>query len=152
MFTCLHCPRTFTNPAALGGHQRSHKEPTVRYKYFCLNCNANTPNKKYCSTKCQHIYQTATKRAAGTLTTGTLRKHILKERGHKCEECGIIEWNGKPIIFEMDHKDGNHENNDPSNLKILCPNCHSQTPTYRAKNKGSGRKYRMERYHSGLSS
>ena len=53
----------------------------------------------------------------------------LKEK--KCESCGIgDEWNGKPLVLQLDHQDGNPENNMLENLKILCPNCHSQTPTF----------------------
>jgi|APGre2960657423_1045063.scaffolds.fasta_scaffold51542_1 Zn finger protein HypA/HybF involved in hydrogenase expression len=61
----------------------------------------------------------------------------LKET--KCEECDITEWNGKKVSFELEHIDGNRYNHKFSNLKILCPNCHSQTKTYRGKNKsGNG--------------
>ena len=58
----------------------------------------------------------------------------LKE--HKCEGCGITEWNGEPTPIELDHIDGNRYNNTINNLRILCPNCHAQTETYRGKNKG----------------
>jgi hypothetical protein len=54
---------------------------------------------------------------------------------YKCECCGISEWNGKPAPIELDHIDGNRHNNTIDNLRILCPNCHAQTHTYRAKNK-----------------
>jgi len=54
---------------------------------------------------------------------------------HRCECCGITEWNGKPAPIELDHIDGNRHNNTIDNLRILCPNCHAQTDTYRAKNK-----------------
>lgn len=47
-----------------------------------------------------------------------------------CEECGITEWNGKPLVFHIHHIDGDHKNNVVSNLKLLCPNCHSQTDNY----------------------
>jgi 5-methylcytosine-specific restriction endonuclease McrA len=47
-----------------------------------------------------------------------------------------MEWNGKPIECALHHKDGNKHNNKIDNLEILCPNCHSQTDTYTAKNKG----------------
>ena len=54
----------------------------------------------------------------------------------KCEVCGIEEWNGLPAPLELDHIDGNHWDNTFENLRILCPNCHAQTPTNSGKNKG----------------
>src|SRR5271166_4376573 len=51
-----------------------------------------------------------------------------------CEACGQGSiWNGEPLTFECDHKDGNIRNNRWKNLRKLCPNCHSQTKTYRNK-------------------
>lgn len=64
-------------------------------------------------------------------------KNKLIEAGLKqnvCEICGISEWNGKPINMELHHKDGNKHNHSLDNLQMLCPNCHSQTETFRAKN------------------
>ena len=43
-------------------------------------------------------------------------------------------WNNKPLSFHLDHIDGNRNNNQRSNLRLLCPNCHSQTPTWGVKN------------------
>ena len=51
-------------------------------------------------------------------------------RGRKCENCGLEEWLGQPINLEIHHIDGNHYNNDLSNLQLLCPNCHSYTDNY----------------------
>ena len=52
-----------------------------------------------------------------------------------CSECGIKEeWNGKYLSLEMDHIDGDKHNNRRENLRYLCPNCHSQTETFRSKN------------------
>jgi 5-methylcytosine-specific restriction endonuclease McrA len=55
----------------------------------------------------------------------------LKEK--QCEECNIIKWNDKEVIFELHHIDGDNHNNNLSNLKVLCPNCHSQTEHFRKK-------------------
>ena len=66
-----------------------------------------------------------------------LKNRLLLEgfKEHKCECCGITEWNGKPAPLELDHINGNHQDNQLENLRILCPNCHAQTDTYRGKNK-----------------
>lgn len=64
---------------------------------------------------------------------GRLIAEGLKQ--HKCECCGISEWNGNPAPIELDHINGNHHDNRLENLRILCPNCHAQTDTYRGKNK-----------------
>jgi hypothetical protein len=62
-----------------------------------------------------------------------LKKMLFKE-GLKfplCEWCGLGDvWNGKSLIHHLDHKDGSYYNNEIDNLRILCPNCHSQTETY----------------------
>jgi hypothetical protein len=54
-------------------------------------------------------------------------------KNNKCEECGIDSWNKKGIVCELDHIDGNSNNHKLENLRILCPNCHSQTSTFRYK-------------------
>ena len=67
--------------------------------------------------------------------TSKLSKRLVSEGyfEYKCVECGINEYNGKPISLELNHIDGKNSNNLLSNLELLCPNCHSQTPTYRSK-------------------
>jgi HNH endonuclease len=51
-----------------------------------------------------------------------------------CAGCGLTEWLGRPIPLELDHVDGNTENNRLENLRLICPNCHAFTPTYRGRN------------------
>jgi 5-methylcytosine-specific restriction endonuclease McrA len=62
------------------------------------------------------------------------KKALIFERGHKCEECNLTEWRGKPITLELEHIDPDTRNNTRENLKLLCPNCHSLTPTWKIGN------------------
>jgi 5-methylcytosine-specific restriction endonuclease McrA len=62
-----------------------------------------------------------------------IKSHILKQklfyfgvRETRCELCGLTSWNNQPIPLELHHIDGNHFNNNLTNLQILCPNCHAQ--------------------------
>lgn len=68
-----------------------------------------------------------------TYSSTKLKNRLFKEKlkEEKCEMCGITEWNGKPISLELHHINGNPTDNRIENLQILCPNCHSQTDTYR---------------------
>jgi len=63
------------------------------------------------------------------------RKMVIEEQGGQCNRCSLNEWLGNPLTLEIDHKDGNHQNNLRGNLEALCPNCHSLTPTWRGRNK-----------------
>jgi hypothetical protein len=70
-----------------------------------------------------------------SLSFNSLRFRILYEQNEKCNRCGIDSWLGKPLVLELEHKDGDHFNNDRTNLEMLCPNCHSLTDTWRGRNK-----------------
>lgn len=59
---------------------------------------------------------------------------IIHEQEERCNRCGLDQWLGEPIPLELEHKDGNPSNDSRENLECLCPNCHAQTPYYRAKN------------------
>ena len=63
------------------------------------------------------------------------RDRVIKEQNYKCIKCGLAEWLGSPLIFEIDHKDGNNANDARDNLEAMCPNCHSTTDTWRGRNK-----------------
>ncbi len=69
--------------------------------------------------------------------TNKLKKRLFKAGllENKCSICGLEpKWNGETLILEMDHKNGDHCDNRLRNLRVVCPNCHSQTPTFRGRN------------------
>ena len=71
-----------------------------------------------------------------------LKNRMLKENriSNKCQECGLENlWNGKPIKLHLDHINGDNTDHRIENLRMLCPNCHSQTETYAGKNKGKNK-------------
>lgn len=67
------------------------------------------------------------------LTRGQKKKRLALEQEGRCLHCGLYEWRGSPIVLEVDHVDGDHGNEQRDNLRLLCPNCHSQTPTWKVK-------------------
>ena len=120
------------------------------YKCLCCKIECKTSHQKlnkYCSLQCQMDYQYQT-RIKEWLVEGKdwrgmipkwVRRHLAEKYGNKCSVCSIDKHNKLPIVLEVDHIDGNHNNNIVKNLRLICPNCHSQTPTYKNRNKGNGR-------------
>ena len=81
---------------------------------------------------------------------------LIETRGHKCEYCKYEIWQDKPIPLDIHHEDGNSDNDDLDNIKLICPNCHRQTGNHGSKNKNNGKyskrkEYRNERYKLGKS-
>lgn len=120
----------------------------------CLVCTKETARSfyKYCSNTCQmehqyvlYIKQWKAGEKSGLRTTGIVNnpiKRFLREKyGNRCCLCGWSEVNPKTGLVPLvaDHVDGNWRNNTENNLRLVCPNCDSLSPTYAALNKGNGR-------------
>lgn len=124
---------------------------------LCAECGAPLANqkRKYCSYACQYSLasrrkmankrpRTKTDSTAGLalsklpielISPASRKMRVVIEQNHACNGCGLTTWRGQPITLELEHKDGNRCNDARENLEALCPNCHSQTPTWRGRNK-----------------
>lgn len=130
---------------------------------ICLNCHVPLKkySLKYCCNRCQsdHKYQNyieSWKKGNESGSRGNTAKNIsryivrflLDKYESKCARCDwdTVSLYTKRVPLEIEHIDGNSENNDETNLILLCPNCHSLTSTYKGLNKGNGRLWRREKY------
>lgn len=78
--------------------------------------------------------------------SSTIRNYLLEQADYKCTVCGFNERHPSDgsCILEIDHINGDSTDHRPENLRVLCPNCHALTSTYKARNIGKGRKNRYK--------
>tara|TARA_R110000868_G_scaffold103681_1_gene285319 strand:- start:175 stop:687 length:513 start_codon:yes stop_codon:yes gene_type:complete len=121
-FECLNCNEKFERyPSAIAKGQN---------KFCCMDCTAEFKKKE----------ATDRFRKGEVKSRQSIRTALLEQNGHICSVCNLKDWLGKPITLWVDHIDGFANNNNPSNMRLICPNCDSQNDTFGYKNKGKGRK------------
>lgn len=134
----------------------------LKIERYCKACNKilNERHKVFCDTRCQaKLYrdQYIERWKAGDETgcrgksqqvSGYIRTYLFEKFDNKCSRCGWGEVNPASgnVPLEVEHIDGDYTNNVESNLTLLCPNCHSLTPTWKGLNRGKGRPWRKQYY------
>ena len=132
--------------------------PKLAKRKTCFICNKplNRHQNAYCSHACatlhkrQQLYAEIEKLGRfpeafdGEADKRTMRNYLLMRFGHKCSICGTTEWRDQPVPLILDHIDGNAFNSSIDNIRLVCPNCDAQLPTYKARNKGNGRASRRK--------
>lgn len=125
------------------------------YSKKCLNCGKEI-EKNFCNNTCYAEYnkkqiflkiENCDFRLDNKITESKwIKKYLIEKYGEQCMICGWCEKNKKTNIIpiELNHINGNSENNNLNNVELLCPNCHSLTENYGALNKGNGRTHRKE--------
>ncbi len=129
-----------------------------KFRTNCLICGKETSRAgyKYCSNSCQFEYQYRAyiKRwkegkenglQGLGIVSGHIKRYLREKFKDKCCLCGWSKINPKTgkVPLVADHVDGNWRNNVESNLRLVCPNCDSLSPTYAGLNRGNGRKGRV---------
>jgi len=126
---------------------------------LCLACRQPLTSpwqKKFCSNQCQKDFEHAkfierwlASSGKGLITKNIsrhIKKYLIETHGEKCSRCqwALIHPITKRVPLEVEHIDGNAENNSPDNVALLCPNCHSLTVHFRNLNNGQGRTWRRK--------
>ena len=128
----------------------------------CKNCLKEIKAGTYCDNKCQQKYQQMkivdkwlngedNGLRSGFRLKSHIRRYLIEEANNECSKCGWNEINPNTglVPLEIDHIDGDCTNTNPNNLEVICPNCHSLTPTFRALNKGKGNRKRLKYFNLG---
>lgn len=131
-FDCLDklgIPKRGCNYRTLKGKITNYGLDTSHFDYRA----AKTNNGRHYKRKLANRTDLEIFRKDAQIKVLNLKKEYIRRIMHgdaRCEVCGLREWNGKELVFQIHHLDGDHKNHTLSNLQLLCPNCHSQTENY----------------------
>lgn len=158
VFTCeiwnrkLYCSRTCyqlsrKNSASISSHVRTYNKDKpcsrcgngiTKDALNCRECNIQISTENRIKSWIDGEWDGS---AGPTGLSKTIRRYLLEQANYQCQQCGFD--TPHPVdgstILEIDHINGDGTDHRPENLRVLCPNCHALTPTYRARNTGKGR-------------
>ena len=134
------------------------QQKSIVHKDVCLVCGKELQPKhkySYCAehlkeyqkqTRLEHWLETGeTGLAPESNVRGIFRDYIMEQQNHRCAICDMPDvWNGKPLVFILDHINGDASYSARENLRLICPNCDSQLDTFKSKNKNSARTARRK--------
>ena len=137
----------------------SGPKPTKHRETHCRRCRKEITNRKnyvFCSMHCCNQYlwdcsKDVIEREQKVDSPTKARRYLIEKIGHHCSICHATKWRGEDIPLILDHIDGNPYDNALHNLRMICPNCDAQLPTYKGRNIGKGRHIRRVRYKLGKS-
>ncbi len=127
----------------------------ILFEIVCKHCGkvfkTTNKNAKFCTPQCtsddhheisyKKFLENPQDYCRGNYTPKNFKNEFMKEQENHCAICGCLpEHNGKPLVFVLDHIDGDASNNRRENLRMICPNCDSQLDTFKSKNKNSQRR------------
>ena len=106
------------------------KSYALRYGIFHPNPSGKGRMKPKTYKSAEDVFTNSSK----TVGRAIVKKWLLLERKYECQKCNNTgEWLGEPLALELEHINGDSSDNRRDNLLLLCPNCHSQTPTFRGR-------------------
>lgn len=122
------------------GVQRSHKTVRQPQKQIYQNLPQSTKDRMMWSKGKQLVPNDEVFVENSSFSTEAVKFRIIDQEliAYECQQCGISDWHGEHLVLELDHKNGRNNDHRLENLRFLCPNCHSLTPTFRGRNKNSG--------------
>lgn len=167
---CIECKKpisyenrtnSFCSHSCAGKHNNRNRIITKKEAYTnCVECGnkLNRTSKrqyKFCSQKCCTKFRVKQNRKdllnssiiSGYVPTKRYKDILIETFGNRCSICSMSAvWESKPLVLILDHIDGNSDNNNLNNIRLVCPNCDSQLPTFKGRNRGKGRFNRRQRY------
>jgi hypothetical protein len=157
---CVFCNREINNKGSLIAHEKVCKNNPNRIKYK-KSPKAGSQKGDPSPHKGKKFPEVTTRRLIEKIENGEYKKYceyhvrrvvkdyLILKYGNKCMSCGLEKWLDETIPLVCDHIDGNPENHELDNLRIICNNCDSISKTFKGKNRGSGRKNRYTKINEG---